>query len=218
MTHRSCTPWRRAAGVIAASAALSACFDPALAQTQPRSVQPAAQPAAPRAQALPGTAPAGVPAVGPGLPTAAGISPPSPFPAGLPSPLPFPAGTPSSVIAAPGTAADTRSVIQPGAAPVAARTAGVQQPTDSTGAAVPNTAVMGGVAGGGVGAATMGSPTAAAPQTPLQLVQTFNSADMNRDGALTRAEAQRIALPNSFEELDRNKDGVLSRGEYEDAF
>ncbi len=214
MKPSSCIRWTRAAAAAAAATALTACFDPALAQTQPRFIQQGAQPAAPRSQALPGTAPAGVPAVGQGLPTAAGISPPSPFPAGLPSPLPFPAGTPSSVIAAPGTAADTRAVIQPGTTGAATGT-GIVQQTDVTGTAIPNTAVMG---AGGVGAATMGSPNAAAPQTPLEVVQTFNRADMNRDGGLTRAEAQRIALPNSFEELDRNKDGVLSRGEYEDAF
>lgn len=212
----SSLPWGRAAGVLAACA-LSAGVAPVLAQSaQPRFVQQAPQPAAPRAQALPGTAPAGAPAVGSGLPTAAGISPPSPFPAGLPSPLPFPAGTPSSVIAAPGSASDTSAVIQPGSAAVPVSGGVVQQqPQGAQAGTVPNTAVMGAA---GAGAATLGSPTAGAPQTPLQVVQTFNSADMNRDGGLTRAEAQRIALPNTFEELDRNKDGVLSRGEYEDAF
>lgn len=214
MNHPSRPLWTRGVAALAAAAALAGCFDPALAQTRPQSLQPGVQQAAPRSQALPGTAPAGVPAIGQGLPTAAGITPPSPFPAGLPSPLPFPAGTPSSAIAAPGMAADTRSVIQPGTTAVTTGRAIVQQ-TDTTGAVIPNTAVMG---AGAAGAATMGSPNAAAPQTPLEIVQTFNRADMNRDGALTRAEAQRIALPYSFEELDRNKDGLLSRGEYEDAF
>ncbi len=216
MTKNLSPRWRRAAG-LAAALALGGCFDPALAQI--RSVQPVA-PATPRqAQAVP--APVGAPAINPGLPTGAGLSSPSPFPAGLPSPVPFPAGTPSSVIAAPASAADTRAVIQPGAATAVPAAAGVvQQPgtnaqVNTVPNTVPNTAVMG---AGGTGAATMGSPTASAPQTPVQVVQTFNSADMNRDGGLTRAEAQRIALPNSFEELDRNKDGVLSRGEYEDAF
>lgn len=213
MKDSSRTP-RILAAVGLAATALSACFDPALAQSRPGFVQQAPQPAAPRSQALPRTAPAGVPAIGQGLPTAAGISPPSPFPAGLPSPLPFPSGTPSSVIAAPGAATDTRAVIQPGTTGTLTGN-GVVQQTDATGTVIPNTAVMG---AGAAGAATMGSPNAPAPRTPLEVVQTFNQADMNRDGGLTRAEAQRIALPNSFEELDRNKDGVLSRGEYEDAF
>lgn len=207
MKHLS---FSRAAAVLAAGA-LSACFDPALAQAV-RSVQPAAQPSAPTNQALPGTAAAGAPAVRPGLPSAAGLRSPSPFPAGLPSPLPFPAGTPSTVIAVPGTAADTGAVIQPGttAPPVGGA---VVQPGDTAGAVVPNTAVM-----GGPGAATFGSSTAAAPQTAVQVIQSFNQADINRDGGVTRGEAQRLPLPISFEELDVNKDGVLSRGEYEDAF
>jgi hypothetical protein len=56
------------------------------------------------------------------------------------------------------------------------------------------------------------------PYTALQIAQSFLGADANRDGELTRAEAQRLTLmPFSFEEMDRNHDGILTRSEYEDA-
>ncbi|HVZ42552.1 MAG TPA: EF-hand domain-containing protein [Ramlibacter sp.] len=49
-----------------------------------------------------------------------------------------------------------------------------------------------------------------------QLRQSFDLADANRNGELSRAEAQQlIILPRTFEELDANHDGVLSRVEYE---
>jgi len=55
------------------------------------------------------------------------------------------------------------------------------------------------------------------PYTALQIAQSFLGADANRDGELTRAEAQRLSImPYSFEEMDRNHDGILSRFEYED--
>jgi EF hand domain-containing protein len=55
------------------------------------------------------------------------------------------------------------------------------------------------------------------PYTALQIAQSFLGADANRDGELTRAEAQRLSImPSSFEEMDRNHDGILSRFEYED--
>ena len=56
------------------------------------------------------------------------------------------------------------------------------------------------------------------PYTALQIAQSFLSADANRDGELTRAEAQRLSImPYSFEEMDRNFDGIISRWEYEDS-
>jgi Ca2+-binding EF-hand superfamily protein len=48
------------------------------------------------------------------------------------------------------------------------------------------------------------------------LLRPFWGADTNRDGNLTRAEAQTItAVRLNFEELDANKDGMLSRSEFE---
>lgn len=59
-------------------------------------------------------------------------------------------------------------------------------------------------------------PVPAARWTLPQLRQSFDLADTDSDGRLSRAEAQRLAImPRSFEELDRNKDGLLERGEYE---
>lgn len=59
-------------------------------------------------------------------------------------------------------------------------------------------------------------PVPAARWTLAQLRQSFDLADTDSDGRLSRAEAQRLAImPRSFEEMDRNKDGVLDRGEYE---
>jgi hypothetical protein len=49
-----------------------------------------------------------------------------------------------------------------------------------------------------------------------QLRQSFDLADSDRNGQLTRAESQQlIILPQTFEDLDANHDGVLSRAEYE---
>lgn len=57
----------------------------------------------------------------------------------------------------------------------------------------------------GAGAAT--APTAgmgAGPYSAVQVAQSFLGADLNRDGELTRAEAQRLMIaPYSFEEMDR---------------
>lgn len=187
-------------------------------------------PAAPQV-ALPGTGTSRLPA---GAPSPAGLSATALTPGSLPSPLPFPAGIPSTVIAAPGTSAagsGTGPTSGNGVAAVRAPTGGITGPdgavigTDTrtrtfviTGQdnndSGSNTAVMGAA---GVGA-TYGSPDAPAPRTAMEVVQTFNQADMNRDGALTRAEAQRLALPQSFEELDVDKDGALSRGEYGGGF
>lgn len=65
-------------------------------------------------------------------------------------------------------------------------------------------------------AAVQPAPIPAARWTPAQLRQSFDQADTDSDGRLSRAEAQRLAIvPRSFEDLDRNKDGVLERAEYE---
>jgi len=85
----------------------------------------------------------------------------------------------------------------------------------------PQTNVMG-AAGASYGAVTAGGRPATGmlggPFTPLQVAQSFLGADLNHDGELTRAEAQRLSiLPYGFEEMDRNHDGVVTRFEYEDA-
>ena len=55
--------------------------------------------------------------------------------------------------------------------------------------------------------------------TPAQIREAFLRADLNSDGQLSRAEAQRLAmLPRSFEDLDTNKDGALVLAEYEASF
>jgi|JI10StandDraft_1071094.scaffolds.fasta_scaffold347101_3 hypothetical protein len=62
------------------------------------------------------------------------------------------------------------------------------------------------------------SVTAPAPTgwSAQQVAAAFLGADTNRDGNLTRAEAQTItAVRLNFEELDANKDGMLSRSEFE---
>jgi hypothetical protein len=60
--------------------------------------------------------------------------------------------------------------------------------------------------------------SAGLPHTALEIARSFIGADANRDGELTRGEAQRLSiLPYSFEEMDRNHDGVLTRSEYEES-
>jgi hypothetical protein len=62
-------------------------------------------------------------------------------------------------------------------------------------------------------------PIPAARWTPELIRQSFDQADTDSDGQLTRAEGRRLAiLPRSFEDMDQNKDGVLQRAEYENAF
>lgn len=52
--------------------------------------------------------------------------------------------------------------------------------------------------------------------TAQQMDMAFARADRNRDGGLSRAEAQVFTeVRLNFEELDANKDGVLSRAEFE---
>ncbi len=162
-----------------------------------RSVQPAAPSAmAPSLStgALPGgPSPAGLTSP---LPSPGGLG--SRFPAGLPSPIPSPAGLPSPTVPTP---ASPGSPV--GSAPIDAN--------------VVSPRVMGAGTTGGVSAAPQSLGAARGTYTALQVAQSFLAADSNRDGELTRAEAQRLnIMPSSFEEMDRNRDGILSRFEYED--
>ena len=55
--------------------------------------------------------------------------------------------------------------------------------------------------------------------TAAQIRESFDLADADGNGQLTRAEAQNLAImPRTFEEVDLNKDGVLVRSEYEAQF
>ena len=55
--------------------------------------------------------------------------------------------------------------------------------------------------------------------TAAQIRESFDLADADGNGQLTRAEAQNLAImPRTFEEADLNKDGVLVRSEYEAQF
>jgi hypothetical protein len=55
--------------------------------------------------------------------------------------------------------------------------------------------------------------------TAAQIREAFQLADVNGDGQLTRAEAQRLPImPRTFEDSDLNKDGVLTLGEYQSSF
>jgi hypothetical protein len=55
--------------------------------------------------------------------------------------------------------------------------------------------------------------------TAAQIGQSFEFADSDGNGVLTRAEAQQLTImPRSFEDMDENKDGVVSRAEYENVF
>jgi hypothetical protein len=63
------------------------------------------------------------------------------------------------------------------------------------------------------------APIPANRWTPLQIRQSFDAADADSNGELTRTESQQLSiLPRSFEDMDQNKDGVVSRSEYESAF
>jgi hypothetical protein len=73
------------------------------------------------------------------------------------------------------------------------------------------------------------APTAPAASTPRplpptrwtesQIRQSFEFADSNSNGELTRAEAQQLTImPRNFEAMDENKDGVVTRTEYETIF
>ncbi|MES3001655.1 MAG: hypothetical protein V4787_13260 [Pseudomonadota bacterium] len=136
-----------------------------------------------------------------GMPNPSGLQ--SQFPGGLPSPSANPGGLPDPTIpnvSVPGVAAGS-PVVDPGVAqgyPAAGGGGGGY--------------VVGGVAGRTTAAPVQGGYTA------MQIAGSFIGADANRDGDLTRAEAQRLTVaPYSFEEMDANHDDVLSRSEYENA-
>lgn len=69
-------------------------------------------------------------------------------------------------------------------------------------------------------------PAPATPQpipanrwTVAQIRQSFDLADTDSNGQLSRSEAQRLAImPRPFEDMDQNKDGVISSAEYEGSF
>lgn len=175
-------------------ALIFACL-PSQAQSSTRSVRPAAQPRAP--VLAPG-------AVGSGAPSPAGLASPIPNPAGLTSR--FPAGLPPPPVDT--TQAPSTDVTE---APPATSGGGRAPAVDG---APPQTSVM----GYGAAAGPLPSGVGRGPYTALQVAQSFLGADGNRDGDLTRAEAQRLTLaPYAFEEMDRNHDGILTRFEYEDA-
>jgi hypothetical protein len=166
------------------------------AQTANRSVRPVPQRQAP--VFAPG-------AVGPGAPLPTGLPSPLPNPAGLTSQ--FPAGLPAPSANPPGLPAPADTAV---ATPAAGRPVG-------TDASAPQTTVLG-AAGYGAPAGPLPSGSGRGLYTALQIAQSFLAADANRDGELTRAEAQRLTImPYTFEEMDRNHDGILTRSEYEDA-
>lgn len=62
-------------------------------------------------------------------------------------------------------------------------------------------------------------PLPPARWTAAQIRESFDLADTDGNGQLTRAEAQNLTImPRTFEEADLNKDGVLVRSEYEAQF
>jgi hypothetical protein len=67
--------------------------------------------------------------------------------------------------------------------------------------------------------ATVGRPLPPTQWTALQIGQSFEFADSDGNGVLTRAEAQQLTImPRGFEEMDENKDGVVGRAEYDSVF
>ena len=67
--------------------------------------------------------------------------------------------------------------------------------------------------------AAVGGPPSPNQWTAAQIDQSFEFADSDGNGVLTRAEAQQLTImPRSFEDMDENKDGVVSRAEYQKVF
>ena len=181
---------------VACAAALVCWAVAAQAQTAHRSVAITRQPAAPAAAATNGAPNAAGLSSSSSVGSPAGLT--SQFPAGLPSTSPFPAGLPP--VTTPNLSAGRPTA-----------------PVDSTATSsiqVPNTSVAGGP---GVPASRMTPGAGGGGYTAQQIAASFLGADLNRDGELTRAEAQRLTImPYSFEEMDANHDGVITRFEYED--
>ncbi|HUR88933.1 MAG TPA: EF-hand domain-containing protein [Ramlibacter sp.] len=147
-----------------------------------------------------------VPAPAPGgstfaLPNPAGLTPPA---AGsLTPPMPpslTPPGSPN--LSSPGT---------PPGSPVI--DAGIAAPTTNGGvAAATQSGRYGAASAMGFGGAASG------PYSAVDIARAFLDADINHDGELSRAEAQRLTIAVPFDDLDRNRDGALTRFEYEDFF
>jgi hypothetical protein len=134
------------------------------------------------------------------LPNPAGLAPP--MAPTLAPPMPPSLASPGAPDLSPGTA--------PGSPVV---DAGVVQPLSPSGVAV----VQSG--GGYAGANAMGyGGVPRGPYSAVDIERAFQQADINHDGELSRAEAQRLAIPVPFDELDRNHDGSLTHFEYEDFF
>jgi hypothetical protein len=111
------------------------------------------------------------------------------------------------------------ATLTPGAAPGSPVTdPGVQQPLAPAGGGGGVVVLVQQAAGGANAMGAGASPRAG--YSTVEITRAFFDADTNHDGELSRAEAQRLAIPlgPGFDELDRNHDGVLSRFEYEDAF
>ncbi len=157
----------------------------------------------------------------------------APNPAGLRAP--FPAGVTSgsgAAVSTDGVAAST-AITTPNAVTAAtlnptlidtdtSNVTGTDPAVGSTdgasGSTAANTTVLGGAPGYGV--ARGPSQSVAMGNSGIDdvtIARAFISADGNRDGELSRAEAARLRLSLlSFEEMDRNFDGVITRAEYED--
>lgn len=152
-----------------------------------------------RARVAPSTAPKPSPSAvaAHGLPNPAGLRPV--VPAGLTS------GSGGAVSSDPNIA-DSSAITGVGS---------TEPGSDAENAAATATTTMG--AGGSRGPAQYlgsGGPGFSA----IDIARSFISADGNRDGELSEAEARRLSiLMLSFQEMDRNFDGRVSRGEYEDS-
>jgi hypothetical protein len=153
-------------------------------------------------QATRQAAPAGVATFG--MPSPGGLASPAPAsltPPGAPSLTP--PGSPN--LSSPGTAPGSPAI-----------DAGIAQPITAGGGA--GVFIVQSGAGGGTNVMG-GAPAPRGPLSAVDIARAFMDADINRDGELSRAEAQRLGtLPVPFDDLDRNHDGVLSRFEYDDAF
>jgi hypothetical protein len=90
--------------------------------------------------------------------------------------------------------------------------AGVAEPLSPSGVAGGSSGSYTGTNGMGYGGPPRG------PYSAVDIERNFQQADINHDGELSRAEAQRLAIPVPFDDLDRNHDGVLTHFEYEDFF
>jgi hypothetical protein len=113
-------------------------------------------------------------------------------------------------LAPPGPVNPSAPGVAPGSPPI---DAGVVEPLAPSGVAV----VSPGYVGGGTNAMGFGRAPGA-PYSAVDIARAWLQADIDHDGDLSRAEAQRLAIPIPFDQLDRNHDGVLTRFEYDDFF